>query len=135
MKTSGSKLATFYLTLLIASATISNASASNDFDRLYAQANTEVNSEFGMFYMMQLNSEISETHVGVLNDCSEKHKKSEKQQFSAIFEVNSDGTIKAFHLGKKTDFAVCLKSSFAGLKVPMPPYDGYLSPFNWNGIR
>jgi len=135
MKTTDSKLGTLSLTLLMASITTFNASASDDFDRLYAQAKTEMNSEFGAFYTMQLNSEIGESHANVLDNCIKKHKSSEKQLFSAIFEINSDGIIKAFHIDKKTDFSTCLKSRFVGLEVPMPPYDGYLSPFNWQTMR
>jgi len=130
MNTKGSKRVTFCSTLLIACITTFNVSASGDFDRLYAQAKTEMNSEFGAFYTMQLNSEIGENHANVLDNCTKKHKNSEKQLFSAIFEINSDGIIKAFHIDKKTGFAACLKSRFVGLEVPMPPYDGYLSPFN-----
>jgi len=135
MKTMGSKLVTFYLTLFISSITISNAAASDDFSRLYAQAKTEMNSEFGGFYARQLNSSFFENQPNIFDDCSEKHKKSKKQLFSAVFEIDSDGTIKAFHLSKETDFAACLKSRFVGLEVPMPPYDGYLSPFNWGLVR
>ncbi len=129
MNTRGSKRVIFYLTLLTVCITTSNTSASDDFDRLYAQAKTEMNSEFGAFYAMQLNSDISENYASVLKECAEQHKTSEKQLFSAVFEINSDGVIKAFHLNKKTGFATCLKSSFVGLEVPLPPYDGYLTPF------
>jgi len=84
-----------------------------------------MSSEFGTFYATQLNGSFFEHQPSIFDNCSDKHKKSEKQPFSAVFEINSDGTIKAFHLDKKTDFSVCLKSSLIGLEVPMPPYDGY----------
>jgi len=120
------------LTLLFSTLAISNVNASNDFDRLYAQAESEMKTAFGGFYSMQLNGHITESHTNVMDNCAAKHKKSSKQPFSAVFEINSDGTIKAFHLeSKASDFAACLKSSFVGLEVPMPPFDGYLSPFNW----
>jgi len=132
MNRSISKPAKLILTLLFSTFAISNANASNDFDRLYAQAKSEMETEFGGFYSMQLNGYIAESHANVMDSCTEKHKKLAKQPFSAVFEINSDGTIKAFHLDSKaSDFAACLKSSFVGLEVPMPPFDGYLSPFNW----
>lgn len=119
-------------TLLLSTLAISSASAANDFDRLYAQAKSEMETEFGGFYSMQLNNYIAESHANVMVNCTARHKKSSKQPFSAVLEINSDGTIKSFHLNSKaSDFATCLKSSFVGLEVPMPPFDGYLSPFNW----
>jgi len=135
MKTSGSKLAPLFLSLFISSTLISNATASDDFDRLYSQAKKEMDSELGGFYAMQLNSTITENHARLLDECAENSKGSNKQLFFAVLEINSNGTIKAFHLGKKTDLGTCLKSRFVGLEVPMPPYDGYLTPFNWGAMR
>jgi len=136
MNRSISKPAKLLLTLLFSTLAISHVNASDDFDRLYTQAESEMKTEFGGFYSMQLNGHIAESHTNVMDSCTATHKKSSKQPFSAVFEINSNGTIKAFHLeSKANDFAACLKSSFVGLEVPMPPFDGYLSPFNWGSMR
>jgi len=124
-------ISSLLLALLLPAAIPLSATASDEFHSLYSQAKDELNTDRGMQYNKKLIDDFFENYSYVFDRCSENNKKSSKEVFSAVYEISDDGIIKEFHLGKRTEFSVCIKSEFDGMKVPLPPFDGYLIPFNW----
>jgi len=104
-----------------------------DFATLYGQARAAAGTPAGVAYDYQLGMYFMKTHAPLLDHCVELNPEAARAPFRAVYVIDAAGRVREFLYERDNGFSRCVRSIVLGTEGPKPPFDDYLSPFEWEG--
>jgi len=124
----------FILFILAATTAHCLAATPADFAATYAKAKAAAGTPEGVAYDYTLGMFFMKTHTERMEQCVQLNPQDARVAFRAVYVLNATGVVDEFITERDNGFTQCFRSIVLGTESPKPPFDGYLSPFEWQGI-